>query len=122
RALRTVIGWVPDEFRETMGNSPALGIELPLEPAGETIVRVRHTQLEEIRVGPSERGYTALELSFKPNASFEVYAAVEASNGWEGSVFDPDFWRRIDLERREMSGPTFRPDAVGRLQKVQVQG
>ena len=70
-AVQSLIGFVPDEYASQMGNSPAVGIELPLEPGSDVIVRIRHSQIEEVRVGPSSDGYTGLQLILKPNAGYD---------------------------------------------------
>ncbi len=103
-----------------MGATPAVGIELPLEPGSDIIVRIRHSQIEEVRVGPSRDGYTGLQLILKPNATYELVAAVSAADESRAPVFDPAFWQRLLwLRRLTFTGPPiFRPDASGRLKAL----
>ncbi len=119
-AVQSLIGFVPDDFVRQMGDSPAVGIELPLEPGSEIIVRIRHSQIEEVRVGPSSGGYTGLQLILKPNATYELYAAVSAADEARTPIFDPAFWQKLLWMRRLVftGPPIFRPDASGRFQTV----
>jgi len=122
-AAQSVIGYVPDEFVQTMGNSPATGIELPLEPGSEIILRIRHSQIEEARVGPSSDGYTGIQLILKPNATYEMYAMVSVADDAKAPVFDPAFWQKLLSARRTVfTGPVFRPDRTGRFQAVEADG
>lgn len=116
-AVHSLIGFVPDAFVEQMGDSPAVGIELPLEPGSDVILRIRHSQIHEVRVGPSNGGYTGLQLILKPDATYELFAAISASDESRAPVFDPGFWRRLLWQRRlSFTGPpVFRPDAAGRF-------
>jgi len=119
-AVQSLIGFVPDEYAQQMGNSPATGIELPLEPGSDVIVRIRHSQIEEARVGPSSGGYTGLQLILKPNATYELYATVSAADESRAPIFDPAFWSRLLWMRRLIftGPPIFRPDSSGRFQAV----
>jgi len=119
-ASRTLIGYVPDDFVQQMGNSPATGIELPLEPGSEVIIRIRHSQIEEARVGSSSDGYTTLQLVLKPNATYELYAAVSTADESRAPIFDPEFWQRqLTAQRTPLTGPVFRPDASGRFRAAE---
>jgi hypothetical protein len=120
-AVHSVIGFVPDDVARGLGNSPAVGIELPLEPGSDVILRVRHSQIEEARVGPSSGGYTGLQLILKPNATYELYAAVSAADESRAPIFDPAFWQRLLWMRRLIftGPPIFRPDASGRFQALE---
>lgn len=119
-SVQSLIGYVPDAFAEQLGDSPAVGIELPLEPGSDIIVRIRHTQIEEARVGPSSDGYTGLQLILKPNASYELVATVSAADESRAPVFDPAFWYKYLWTRRVIftGPPIFRPDAAGRFHAV----
>jgi hypothetical protein len=116
-AVQSLVGFVPDAFAEQMHDSPAVGIELPLEPGSDVIVRVRHSQIHEARVGPSKNGYTGLQLILKPNATYELFAMVSTADESRAPVFDPGFWRRLLWQRRLIftGPPIFRPDAAGRF-------
>lgn len=116
-AVQSLIGFVPDAFARQLGESPAVGIELPLEPGSDVIVRIRHSQIEEARVGPSSGGYTGLQLILKPNATYELFAAVSAADESRTPIFDPAFWYKLLWTRRLIfSGPPiFRPDSSGKL-------
>ncbi|MGH7707859.1 MAG: hypothetical protein ACREM8_02765 [Vulcanimicrobiaceae bacterium] len=120
-SAQSLIGFVPDDFARQMGESPATGIELPLEPGSDVIVRIRHSHIAEVRVGPSEGGYTALQLLLKPNASYELFAAVSTADESRAPVFDPAFWYRLLWMRRSVftGPPIFRPDASGRFRAVE---
>ncbi|HTJ26021.1 MAG TPA: hypothetical protein VMA36_07640 [Candidatus Limnocylindria bacterium] len=120
-AVQSLIGFVPDAFARQMGASPAVGIELPLEPGSDVIVRIRHTHIEEARVGPSSGGYTGLQLILKPNATYELFASVSTSDESRAPVFDPAFWQRLLWMRRLIftGPPIFRPDASGRFQELE---
>lgn len=120
-AVQSLIGFVPDAFVEHMGASPAVGIELPLEPGSDVIVRIRHTQIEEARVGPSSGGYTGLQLILKPNATYELIATVSTADEGRAPIFDPAFWHKILWTRRLIftGPPIFRPDASGRFRAVE---
>lgn len=119
-AVQSLIGFVPNDFVRHMGETPATGIELPLQPGSEIIVRIRHSQIEEVRVGPSEDGYTGLQLILKPKASYEVIAMVSAADESLAPIFDPAFWQKLLWMRRLIftGPPIFRPDASGILQAV----
>jgi hypothetical protein len=119
-AVQSLIGFVPDEFAQQLGDSPAVGIELPLEPGSDVIVRIRHSQIEEARVGPSSGGYTGLQLILKPGATYELFAAVSTSDESRAPIFDPGFWYKLLLMRRlTFTGPPiFRPDAAGRFKAI----
>ncbi len=119
-AVQSLIGFVPDAYVRQMGDSPATGIELPLEPGSEVIVRIRNSQIEEVRVGPSSDGYTGLQLILKPNATYEVFAAVSAADETRAPIFDPAFWQRLLWMRRLIftGPPIFRPDASGRFRTI----
>ena len=121
QAVQSLVGFVPDAFAQQMEGSPAVGIELPLEPGSDVIVRIRHSQIIEARVGPSSDGYTGLQLILKPNATYELVATVSAADESRAPVFDPAFWQRILWTRRlAFTGPpVFRPDASGRFQLVE---
>ncbi len=120
-AAQSLVGFVPDDVAALLGRSPAVGIELPLEPGSDVIVRIRHTQIAEARVGPSSGGYTGLQLILKPNAEYELFAAVSAAEESRAPVFDPAFWQRLLWNRRLIftGPPVLRPDASGRFQIVQ---
>ncbi len=120
-AVQSLIGFVPDSFVAQMGESPAVGIELPLEPGSDVIVRIRHSQLEEARVGPSSDGYTGLQLILKPNATYEVFATVSTADESRAPIFDPAFWYKLLWLRRMIftGPPIYRPDSSGRFQAVQ---
>lgn len=121
KAVQSLIGFVPDDVARQLGESPAIGIELPLEPGSDVIVRIRHSQIEEARVGPSSDGYTGLQLILKPNATYELYAAISAADESRAPVFDPGFWRRLLWRRRLIftGPPIFRPDASGRFRRLE---
>jgi len=120
-AVQSLIGFVPDDYARQMGDSPATGIELPLEPGSDVIVRIRHSQIEEARVGPSSDGYTGLQLILKPNATYEIYAAVSTADESRAPVFDPAFWQKLLWMRRLIftGPPIFRPDASGRFRLLE---
>ncbi|MEO7038480.1 MAG: hypothetical protein ABI186_00445, partial [Candidatus Elarobacter sp.] len=103
-------------------DSPAVGIELPLEPGSDIIVRIRHSQIEEARVGPSSDGYTGLQLILKPNATYELVASVSTADESRAPVFDPEFWYKYLWMRRVIftGPPIFRPDASGRFQALKL--
>lgn len=117
-AVQSLIGFVPDDVARQLGNSPAVGIELPLEPGSDVIVRIRHSQIEEARVGPSSDGYTGLQLILKPNATYELVATVSTADESRAPVFDPAFWQKqLWMRRLTFTGPPIlRPDASGRFQ------
>ncbi len=119
-AAQSLIGFVTDDFARQLGQLPSLGIELPLQPGSEVIVRIRHSQIEEARVGPSSDGYTALQLILKPSASFELVAAVSLADTSRAPVFDPEFWQEYHAMRRSVftGPPILRPDAAGRFRIV----
>ena len=119
-AVQSLVGFVPDDFAQQLGNSPAVGIELPLEPGSDIIVRIRHSQIEEARVGPSSGGYTGLQLILKPNATYELVATVSTADESRAPVFDPAFWQRqLWMRRLIFTGPPIlRPDAAGRFQTL----
>jgi hypothetical protein len=116
-----LIGFVPDDVARQLGDVPAVGIELPLEPGSDVIVRIRHSQIEEARVGPSSDGYTGVQLILKPNATYELYAAVSTADESRAPVFDPAFWHRLLWMRRLIftGPPIFRPDASGRFRALE---
>ena len=119
-AVQSLIGYVPDDYVQQMGDSPATGIELPLEPGSEVIVRIRNAHIAEVRVGPSSAGYTGLQLILKPNATYELFAAVSTADEDRTPIFDPAFWQRLLWARRlTFTGPpVFRPDASGRFRAL----
>jgi hypothetical protein len=119
-AVQSLVGYVPDDYVRQMSGSPAQGIELPLEPGGDIILRVRHSQIEEARAGPSSDGYTALQLILKPNASYELYALVSTADESRTPIFDPGFWYKLLLARRLIftGPPILRPDSSGRMQAI----
>jgi hypothetical protein len=119
-AVQSLIGFVPDAFAAQMGDSPAVGIELPLEPGSDVIVRIRHSQIEEARVGPSSGGYTGLQLILKPNATYELFATVSADES-RAPIFDPAFWQKLLWARRLIftGPPIFRPDSSGRFRALE---
>ncbi len=120
-AVQSLIGFVPDSFAQQMGNSPATGIELPLEPGSDVILRIRHSQIAEVRLGPSSDGYTGIQLILKPNATYELFAAVSTADESGAPIFDPAFWQKLLWARRLMftGPPIFRPDSAGRFQMVE---
>ena len=117
QAVHSLVGFVPDAFAQQMEGSPAVGIELPLEPGSDVIVRIRHSQIAEARVGPSRDGYTALQLILQPNATYELVAAVSTADESRAPVFDPAFWQRLLWMRRLIftGPPIYRPDSSGRF-------
>ena len=119
-AVQSLIGFVTDEFAQQMGDLPATGIELSLEPGSEIILRIRHSQIEEARVGPSSDGYTGVQLILKPNATYELYALISAADETKAPIFDPAFWQKLLWMRRLIftGPPIFRPDAAGRFRAV----
>lgn len=119
-SVQSLIGFVTDDFARQLGDSPALGIELPLEPGSDIIVRIRHSQIEEARVGPSSGGYTGLQLILKPNATYELFATVSTADESGTPVFDPAFWQKLLLMRRLIftGPPILRPDASGRFRAI----
>jgi len=119
-AAQSVIGYVTDDFAGQLGQVPAVGIELSLEPGSDVILRIRHSQIEEARVGPSSGGYTGVQLILKPNATYELYAMVSAADESRAPIFDPAFWQRLLWSHRFVftGPPIFRPDASGRFQLV----
>jgi hypothetical protein len=119
-SVQSLIGYVTDTFAQQLGESPAVGIELPLEPGSDVIVRIRHSQIDEVRVGPSSGGYTGLQLILKPNATYELVATVSTADEARAPIFDPTFWYRMLLLRRFVftGPPILRPDSSGRLQAV----
>src|SRR5579863_2421291 len=120
-AVQSLIGFVPDDYARQMGESPAVGIELPLEPGSDVIVRIRHSQIQEARVGPSSGGYTGLQLVLKPNATYELFAAVSTADESRAPIFDPAFWYKLLWMRRLIftGPPIFRPDASGRFKVLE---
>jgi hypothetical protein len=120
-SVQSLIGFVPDDFARQMGDSPAIGIELPLEPGSDIIVRVRHSQIAEARVGPSSGGYTGLQLILKPNATYELYATVSTADESRTPIFDPTFWYKLLWMRRLVftGPPIFRPDASGKFRALE---
>jgi hypothetical protein len=119
-SAQSLIGFVTDAFARQLGESPAVGIELPLEPGSDVIVRIRHSQIEEARVGPSSGGYTGLQLILKPNATYELYALVSTEHESRAPIFDPAFWYKLLWMRRLVytGPPILRPDASGRFQAI----
>jgi hypothetical protein len=119
-SAQSLIGFVPDAFARELGKTPAVGIELPLEPGSEVIVRIRHSQIEEARVGPSSDGYTGLQLILKPNATYELFATVSTADESRAPIFDPAFWQKLLWMRRLIftGPPIFRPDSSGRFQAL----
>lgn len=120
-AVQSLIGFIPDDVARQLGDSPAVGIELPLEPGSDVIVRIRHSQIDEARVGPSSGGYTGLQLILKPNATYELFAAISTADESRAPIFDPGFWRRLLWMRRLIftGPPIFRPDASGRFRALE---
>ena len=119
-AADSLIGYVTDDFAEQIGALPSTGIEVALEPGSEIILRIRHSQIDELRVGPSDDGYTAVQLLLKPDATYELYAMISSADESRAPVFDPQFWHRVLWNRRKsFSGPRiFRPDSSGKFQAV----
>ena len=119
-SVASLIGFVTDDFARQMGDSPAVGIELSLEPGSDVILRIRHSQIQEARVGPSSDGYTGLQLILKPNATYELFALVSTADESRAPIFDPTFWHKLLWMRRMIftGPPIFRPDASGRFQAV----
>ena len=119
-SVDSLIGFVTDDFARQMGDSPATGIELPLEPGSDVILRIRHSQIHEVRIGPSSDGYTGLQLILKPNATYELFAAISTEDESRAPVFDPAFWSKyLWLRRLSFTGPPiFRPDASGRFRAL----
>jgi hypothetical protein len=119
-SVQSLIGYVTDDFARQMGEIPAVGIELSLEPGNDVILRIRHSQIEEARVGPSSGGYTGVQLILKPNATYELYAMVSTADESRAPIFDPTFWHKLLWMRRLVftGPPIFRPDASGRFQAV----
>ncbi len=117
KSAQSLIGYVPDAFAQQLGDSPATGIELPLEPGSDVIVRIRHSQIEEARLGPSAGGYTGVQLILKPTATYELFASVSAADESRAPVFDPMFWYRLLWARRLVftGPPVFRPDPAGKF-------
>src|SRR5579883_2246707 len=105
-AVDSLIGYVTDQFADQIGELPSTGIEVALEPGSEIILRIRHSQIEELRVGPSDDGYTAIQLLLKPDATYELFAMISVADESSAPIFDPQFWYRILWNRRKaFSGP-----------------
>src|ERR1700688_2004515 len=121
-SVQSLIGYVTDDFARQMGEIPAVGIELSLEPGNDVILRIRHSEIEEARVGPSSGGYTGVQLILKPNATYELYAMVSTADESRAPIFDPTFWYKVLWTRRLIftGPPIFRADASGRFQAVKL--
>jgi len=82
-ASQSVIGYIPDKTVEELRQSGKLGakdlIEIPLEAGKqESLLRVRHQDVEELRLGPSRDGHTSVQIVLKPGAQYEYTRTATA--------------------------------------------
>jgi hypothetical protein len=75
-AAQSVIGYVPDAVAKELQSSGKIGgdtIEVPLEAGKQhSLLRVKHADVEELRLGPSRDGHTGIQIVLKANAKYET--------------------------------------------------
>ena len=120
---QSVIGYVPDAVAKELQAGRGLGkevLELPLDPAKNAAhIRVKHSDIAEVRVGPSTSGHTSLQLILKPEATYELFGIK--SSGVLTAIQDPSYWYGLGRLKWFVIyvGPILRPTAqVGGFQLV----
>jgi hypothetical protein len=126
-AAQSIIGYVPDSLAKGMHEGRGLGgdvLELPLEPGkGAAMVRVRHADIHEVRMGPSQGGHTGLQIVLKPDAHYEIVAASLSESESFTAIADPAFWYGLGRLRWFViyAGPIFRQIENGGFRAVAQQ-
>jgi len=81
-AAQSVIGYVPDAVAKELQQSGKIGtdtIEMPLQPGKQAaLLRVRHADVAELRLGPSRDGHTSVQLVLNPGAKYEFVHTTSA--------------------------------------------
>jgi hypothetical protein len=89
-AAQSVIGYVPDAVAKELQHSGKIGrdtIEVPLEAGKQgSLLRVRHADVAELRLGPSRDGHTGIQIVLNPGAQYET---VHTSNTDLTALRDP---------------------------------
>jgi len=90
---QSVVGYFPDSVVSDLQHGKGLHdetLELPLQPgqAGSKI-RVQRGDIDEIRVGPSTKGHTSVQLILKPAANFQLVTAAPTEETLLTAIHDP---------------------------------
>ena len=121
---QSVIGYVSDAVAKDLHEGRGLGkevLELPLDPTKNAAhIRVKRSDIGEVRMGPSAHGQTGLQLILKPEASYELVATASKGEDALTAIQDPAFWYGLGRLRWFVIyvGPIFRPTAAGGFQVV----
>lgn len=122
-AAQSVIGYVPDAVAKELQQSGKFGkdtIEVPLEAGKQaSLLRVRHADVAELRLGPSRDGHTGIQIVLNPGAKYET---VHTSSTDLATLRDPGLWHYpwpgpIVIYVR----PRFTPGSVGEFKAVKEQ-
>jgi hypothetical protein len=115
---QSVIGYVPDAVAKELHAGRGLGkevLELPLDPGKHSAqIRVKHSDIAEVRVGPSTGGHTGLQLILKPEATYEIFGVGSVGADELTAIQDPSFWYGLGRLRWFVIyvGPILRPTAL----------
>ena len=89
----SVVGYFPDSVVHDLQQGKGLQnetLELPLQPgqAGSK-VRVKRSDVDEVRVGPSIKGHSSVQLILKPEASYDLVSAAPTERDLLTAINDP---------------------------------
>lgn len=91
---QSVVGYFPDSVVKDLqqGSLRQEIVELPLEPGGHSQLRVRRSDIDEVRLGPSAKGHTSVQVVLKTGASYEFVSVAPSDEQLLTPIRDPAFW------------------------------
>lgn len=92
---QSVVGYFPDSVVKDLQQGSGLRnetLELPLEPGGASRLRVRRSDVEEVRLGPSAKGHTSVQLILKAEAQYDFVSVAPREEELLTPIRDPAFW------------------------------
>lgn len=110
---QSVVGYLPDSILNDLkqGKSPKnQPLELPMQPGQSgSRIRIRPEDIEEVRVGPSAKGHTSVQLILKPQANYELVSAAPSEEHALAAIHDPSFvYGAIPIRFVIYAGPIYR--------------
>lgn len=124
---QSVFGYFTDAIVKDLQQGSGLRsetVELPVEPGkSKSQIRVRRSDIEEVRLGPTSKGHTSVQIILKPEASYEFVSLAPREEDLLTTIQDPVFghfppWRPGPIVI--YAGPTWRQQLNGTFQVVQA--
>lgn len=90
---QSVVGYFPDSVVSDLKRGKGLHnetLELPLQPGqAGTKVRVQREDIDEVRVGPSTKGHTSVQLVLKPETNYSLVTTPPTEDAILTPINDP---------------------------------